>query len=402
VRKDIQSFVNDAALEFKSGGNTLTGGFYYADYDTRDGWALGNQVLLTAEENARRLNLVLGDGRLATRDGFTSGATFLVNAYYTGTDYAFYAVDEFQITPQLRVDAGVRWQKHVVDGRIENLTNNVDTDANPNTLFNNTTTVANGTFRTVAFDESRWSWTAGANFDFTDEIGVFARYSKGRSFPQFDNLRDNLSIIASVDTYEGGLKLSMDWLSLYATVFHNRFRGLASTQIIDNQLIPSVGGAKADGVEIEGALRPFPGFTLSAAGTFLDATYVDFFTAGGTIDNSGNRVQRQPRWRWRVTPAYEMDLGGFTPSVFATLEYLGDRFSDPQNLQLLPHFYQLDAGVSFDVGDRFRVQLTGNNLTDEIGLTEGNPRLIGSQGSGPILARPILGRSFRASVQFTF
>ncbi len=73
------------------------------------------------------------------------------------------------------------------------------------------------------------------------------------------------------------------------------------------------------------------------------------------------------------------------PSVFATLQYTGDRFSDPENNQLLPHFYQLDAGVSVDISKRVKLQVTGNNLTNEIGLTEGNPRIIGSQGSGPIL-----------------
>ena len=59
-------------------------------------------------------------------------------------------------------------------------------------------------------------------------------------------------------------------------------------------------------------------------------------------------------------------------------------------------------GVSVNVGDRFKFQVTGNNLTNEIGLTEGNPRIIGSQGSGPILARPILGRSFRFSAAVSF
>ena len=48
------------------------------------------------------------------------------------------------------------------------------------------------------------------------------------------------------------------------------------------------------------------------------------------------------------------------------------------------------------------VVLTGDNLTDEIGLTEGNPRTLGSQGAGVILARPILGRSFRLSVGYRF
>jgi len=58
--------------------------------------------------------------------------------------------------------------------------------------------------------------------------------------------------------------------------------------------------------------------------------------------------------------------------------------------------------VSVEVGERLTFAVTGNNLTDEIGLTEGNPRIIGGQGSGPILARPILGRSFRFSAAVKF
>ena len=401
VRKEIDSFVNDVALEFTSGSNKLTGGFYFADYNTRDNWALGNQVLLTAEPNARLLNLTLGDGRIATSNGFSSGAGFLVDAYYSGKDYAFYGVDEFQITPELRVDGGVRWQRHVVDATIRTPSGTVDQDGNPNTLYDNASNIL-GPSRTVRYAQSEWSWTAGANYDITSQIGVFARYSRGNSFPQFDNLREGLTIVAQVDTYEGGLKVSLPFANLYATVFHNKFDGLATTQIINNVPTSSIGGAEATGVELEGAVRPFRGFSLTAAGTYLDATYQDFFTGNGTIDNTGNQVQRQPRWTWRVTPAYELEVGSLKPSVFATLQYTGDRFSDPENNQLLPNYYQLDAGVSVNVGDRFKLQVTGNNLTNEIGLTEGNPRIIGSQGSGPILARPILGRSFRFSAAVSF
>jgi outer membrane receptor protein involved in Fe transport len=84
------------------------------------------------------------------------------------------------------------------------------------------------------------------------------------------------------------------------------------------------------------------------------------------------------------------------------VQYTGDRFSDPENNQILPSFYQLDAGVSVTVADRIRLQVTGNNLTDELGLTEQNPRIIGGQGQGVILARPILGRSFRFSAAVEF
>ncbi len=411
VRKKISSFVADTGFEWTAGSNKLTGGFYYANYSSRDSWSLGNQVLLTGTPNARLLNMTLNGGRTATLNGFTSGPGFIVDGQYDGSDYAFYLVDEFQITPELRIDGGARWQRHVVDGTIRTPGGTVNLDGNAATLYDNAVSVFGGP-RLIDYSDSAWSWTAGVNYDVTSQIGVFARYSRGNSFPQFDNLRDasdadianatGLAVTAEVETYEGGLKVSMPWLNLYATLFHNKFDGLATTQLVNNVPLSQIGGAKATGVELEGAIRPFPGFSLSGAATYLDGTYEDFFTGGGTIDNTGNRVQRQPRWAWRVTPAYEIDLNGVRPSVFATLQYTGDRFSDVENNQLLPHFYQLDAGVSVDIADKIKLQVTGNNLTNEIGLTEGNPRIIGSQGSGPILARPILGRSFRFSAAFSF
>ena len=101
-------------------------------------------------------------------------------------------------------------------------------------------------------------------------------------------------------------------------------------------------------------------------------------------------------------PTLKPDFGGVKPTIYATLQYYGDRFSDPENQQLLPSFYQLDAGVSVKVMDRIDLRVTGTNLTNEIGLTEGNPRVIGSQGTGAILARPILGRSFTFSAAYSF
>lgn len=416
VRKKISSFVADTALEWTAGTNKLTGGFFYTSYTSYDAWTLGNQVLLTATPNARLLDLTLtnasGVAQQATLRGFTGGPAFQVRANYAGADAAFYAVDELQITPELRIDGGVRWQRHTVDATLRTpAAGGINLDGNPNTLYDNAITVL-GDPRSFRYRDDAWSWTAGANYDLTSAVGVFARYSRGNSFPQFDNLREasaanianktGLAQTAEVDTYEGGLKVSTRMVNLYATVFHNRFDGLATTNLINNVPVSSNGGAKATGVELEGAVRPFAGFSLAAAGTFLDATYRDFFTGNGAIDNTGNRVQRQPKWMWRVTPAYELPVGSFRPSLFATLQYTGDRFSDPENLQTLPSFYQLDAGVSVDISERLRLQVTGNNLTDEIGLTEGNPRIIGGQGSGPILARPILGRSFRFSAAVTF
>lgn len=402
VRKDIESFVNDLALEYKSGENTLTIGGYYAAYSSQDRWNLGNGQLLTAEPNGRRVDLVLADGRRVTRNGFAQGSFFNVNASYDGKDVALYGVDEYQITPELRIDGGIRWQRHSVDGTLENNTFGVDTDNNPNTLFNNGTAVLNGTFSTIRYRGDEFSWTAGANYDFSRQIGVFVRYSRGHTFPFFDNLRDGNRLTQEVDSYEAGLKLSTDIVSAYATVFLNDFSGLTTTVISSGAPIASVGGARTTGLELEGAVRPFEGLSIGFGGTYLDASYRDFFTNNGATNLTGNQVQRQPKWQWRVSPSYEARFGNSKATLFTTVAYTGNRFSDVQNQQLLPHYYKWDAGIIFDLNDAVQLEATVDNITDEIGLTEGNPRTIGSQGSGAILARPILGRSFRFSVGYKF
>jgi hypothetical protein len=48
--------------------------------------------------------------------------------------------------------------------------------------------------------------------------------------------------------------------------------------------------------------------------------------------------------------------------------------------------------------------VSGENLTDEVGLTEGNPRTdVGAGGIGAVyMARPLFGRSFQASTTVRF
>lgn len=416
VQKDIEAFSNDLALEWKSGNNTFTVGGFYTDYSSKDKWNLGNNVLLTAEPNARILNMTLADGRIVTNRGFTSGSTFNVNADYDGRDTAVYAVDEFQVTDKLRLDAGVRYQHHKVSGTLENNTFGVDVDGNPNTLYDNNVAVLNGTYSTLSFKDHRVSWTAGANYDITSSIGVFARYSRGNSFPFFDNLRDGITVAPKVDTYEGGLKVSTDLVSAYATIFHNKFDGLATTVITNGAPIASVGGAKATGVELEGAIRPVQGLSIGFSGTWLDSKYRHFFTPavdanGNPIvingvpvldDLTGNRVQRQPKWQWRISPSYETDIGPGKATIYTSINYIGDRFSDIRNLQVLPNYLKWDAGLTYDMRNGLNFQVSVDNITNTIGLTEGNIRNLGSQGAGTILARPIVGRSARFSIGYKF
>ena len=81
---------------------------------------------------------------------------------------------------------------------------------------------------------------------------------------------------------------------------------------------------------------------------------------------------------------------------------MGDRFSDTGNTQSLPHYFKIDAGVTFDVNRALTFAVTADNLTDKVGLTEGDPRTLGQAGGLVVNARPILGRSFRFSAAYKF
>ncbi|MDL5452863.1 hypothetical protein, partial [Escherichia coli] len=62
--------------------------------------------------------------------------------------------------------------------------------------------------------------------------------------------------------------------------------------------------------------------------------------------NSGNRVQRQPKLQFRLTPTYRIPLGDNNDAkIYGTYTQVGERFSDVENQQILPKYHTFDAGV---------------------------------------------------------
>lgn len=73
---------------------------------------------------------------------------------------------------------------------------------------------------------------------------------------------------------------------------------------------------------------------------------------------------------------------------------------------MIPDYFLLNAQVRFNVTDAVTIYGYATNLTNEIGLTEGNPRagqfISGEANAQFYLARPELGRTFRAAVLYRF
>jgi outer membrane receptor protein involved in Fe transport len=405
VDKDLRSFTNEARLSRTFGRNTLTLGGYYASYSVDDLWYQGNNALFAFEPNARLINITLNNGAQLTRDGLVSATTSQTRAAWEGRNLAAFLADEWEVTDALRIDAGVRAEQFKANGVVGLTTANVDLDGNPRTLYNNGSTVLNGGTRAVSYKKTKISYTAGANLRFADDYSAFARVNSGYKFPHFDDLRDGSRVVQKIDQYEIGVKTSQRFISAGLTLFYNNFKGQTYTQQVvnpDNSIstVVAIAGSRVYGAELEGVLRPFDAFQLRFNGTLFDGKFKDITSGIGTGVQNDNKVQRQPRFQGRIEPSYTIPIGTTELTIFGAYAHVGKRFSDIQNLQTLPSYDTFDLGATFKA-DPIEFQVTGTNLTNALGLTEGNARIIGTT-SGSVIARSIFGRAYQASLIYRF
>ena len=402
VNKEYQALQDDLRLNLTLGAHDLAVGAYFADYSMDDRWSLGNLLLMDVSDRPNRLTLA----GVTDPNGFTQYSFFNLLANYDATQYAVYASDEWQITDALRVDLGVRYDREDVDASTSNgLT--VDLDGNPATPWDNATALA-GTARTTRSpDFSHTGYSVGFNYEFTSQHAIFGHYTDAAKLPSFDDIRAGSLTEDGVTNIELGYKTSLDQLGLFATLFQTEFDNVFFNDILaDGSQARRSAATRTRGIELEGAWRPVDVLNVSFSITYQEPEYRDFVVRNdvtGVVTNlSGNQIRRIPEIMVRITPTYYFMQG--RGRAYLTYTHIDERFSNDENTIELPSYDKFDAGVIFDVTDTFSLQLSGDNLTDEIGLTEGNPRTdVGAGGVGAIYnARPLFGRSFLGAATFRF
>lgn len=443
----LDEVINDLRVTrtFEVGGQThdVALGVYYARAE-ESFLQQGAAVLVDVRENARLLNLVglNAAGQVVanfTDNGFSRYGSQFDNAEGESTTWAIYAADEWSLTDKLRVDFGARWERIELSGRNErratiNLgqlaTNFADDQAISGT----------GVFDPLDRKFDDWGATLGVNYQIDPDLGVFARYTKGFRLPSLGDFITNPTRTdpraQGIDLAEAGVKISRPWFTAYATAFYTHFdsQSLSETRYdaATNSYISRTefASTKAWGVELEGTVRPTDWFDMSANVTLQEPTYGDFIfnervakvggatgvcplpsdtaTAGPdclrTRDFTDNRIIRSPKVSARFTPGVNLLDGRLRAEV--DLQFYGKRYSDIANTLTIPAYEIVNASVRWNATDQVSVYLYGTNLTNEIGLTEGNPRagqfVSGEVGARYYLARPELGRTFKAAVLYRF
>lgn len=422
----LDEWINDLRLlkRFEVGGQThdLALGLYYAKVDETF-FQIGATALVDVRDNARLLDMVALNGAGQVVANLTEGGISRYGLQFNNADggsdtIALYASDEWRLNDQLRVDLGFRWERIEMSGRNErSATINLNQSPTP---ADDQVISGTGVFDPLDRSFDGWGATIGVNYQIQPNMGVFARYTRGFRLPSLGDFLTNPTRTdprkQGIDLAEAGFKIDQPKFTVYATAFYTAFDSQSFSESrfdpVTNTFVnrTEFTSTTSYGLELESTIRPTEWFDLTVMGTAQDPRFGDFKfneNVGGVLvprDFSNNMQVRAPKVSGRITPGF--NLVGGKLRVEGDLQYFGKRFSDAANTLIIPDYFLLNAQVRYNVTDDLTIYAYGTNLTNEIGLTEGNPRagqfISGETGAKYYLARPELGRAFRAAVLYRF
>jgi len=441
VNTQIENFINDVQIsksfDFLAGTHNITGGLYTSFYSIDQLQGFGTYVHEIAGA-PRNLELTAVDAAgdplgALTQNAFTDYAgSFFQNYAGDGEVIAFYASNEWDVTDRLRLDGGVRYEHVTIEGVTEAEAAFDVSDDNsllrpgdlPTTADD---AVVSGTGEFLSFRDtfSEFAWSFGANYVILEDLAAFARVSDGFRTPDIDDLAtaregggDPEAVpVGDVFQVEGGFKLNVPGVEAFVTGFYSDIEELPFTEPVfdlDGQTIDAAVTQSSStlGLEAEIQTDTYFGFSLNAKATFQDPELDGLEVAGGgiTIDDAifGNRVPRIPTRIVSIRPRYEFNnVAGVSGSIFADIFNVSDRFQDFANGVLLPSYTTLGLGAQFYFENGVEVRVIADNVTNTIGLTEGNVRGdLFAPATGDVttatFGRPIVGRNVRVSLGYRF
>jgi outer membrane receptor protein involved in Fe transport len=422
ITMPMTEMTNDLHLShvFYTGGSKhdFNLGYYYAHFDQNFS-RYSSRVYLDVQNNARLLNIVALDGtgkivHTYSDNGVSQYGYEWADARGEQTTNALYISDEWQITRAFRLDGGLRWENAQTNGVVEQ-----SKTVNLGTYATSQINTGNGLWLGYNHHFDYTTWTLGADYELSPNMGLFGRYTSAARIPGFGTYYTNVNSTAVTQTMqlaEVGYKYARRLYSLYATGFFTRYNNVGFTNTVS-----TVGGSYTQvnafantntlGLELEGSLFPVQWFDVSATATLQHGVYdglVAEAVSGGTLTEkynyNGNKLIRVPQVSVRVVPGF--NLFGTRLRLQAPIEYEGKRYTDVANTQILPAYTKLDLNAQVNITHEVSVFGIIDNVTNSLGLTEGNPRAgeieSAEANSYIFLARPLLGRSFKVSLRYKF
>jgi len=392
-------------------------GYYYAHFNQNFS-RYSSKVYLDVQNNSRLLNIVALDGtgkvvKTFSDNGVSQYGYEWADANGEQTTNALYVSDEWQITPKFRIDGGLRWEYTQTDGVVEQ-----SKTVNLGTYATSQITTGNGVWQGYNHHFDYTTWTLGADYQLSDNMGLFGRYTAAARIPGFATYYTNVSSTAVTQTMqlgEIGFKYATRQYSLYGTGFYTRYNNVGFSNTVSTlngfTQVNAFANTNTFGLELEGSVFPVKWFDVSATATLQHGEYqglVAEAVSGGTLTQkynyNGNKLIRVPQASLRVVPG--INLFNNRIRIQSPIEYEGKRYTDVANSQILPAYTVVSLDAQVNITKEISLFGVIDNLTNSLGLTEGNPRQgeIQSAAAGQyiFLARPLFGRSFKVSLRYKF
>lgn len=219
-----------------------------------------------------------------------------------------------------------------------------------------------------------------------DELMVYGSVARGARGGGFNppavpaNLRTYKG--DSAWTYELGTKFASDdrRVSLAASVFYNDYsdyvglNSILKTGASFTTIDLNTGDVESYGVELEGAFKITPQWTLSGGGSLMRArlTNTDIYTATTGRTLASNRLSFQPDWNFSLNSDYVADVGkgsltfnvnlvGKGSRIPASIRQITPEFVGHPPLTPLSAYVLTNSSLTYRVGD-VEVGLFVNNL----------------------------------------
>jgi iron complex outermembrane receptor protein len=248
--------------------------------------------------------------------------------------------------------------------------------------------------------------SASAQYRFSERVMAYVSWADGFKSGGFNQRYNaappNNAPISfdpeTVETWEIGLKLDpSETLRLNAALFSSDYDDIQMTYRLGVvPLLFNAGIASIDGAEIELDFAPTQNFRLDVSLGFLDAGFDSITppppfgpvtpTATATLDSS---LPFTPERQGHLGVSYAFHLGGgwsLTPR--ADVSYTGSQFFDAGNSVEIAQnddVTLVNAALMLDSNDKWRLMLSGINLTDELYPIAGTSSLTTASGYAEII-----------------
>lgn len=406
---ELASNINlSKSFETGNARHNLTVGAFVARTEARD-YNVQIRYLAEFKNQPRIVNVTYIDSAAATKTATRNGvlaAPGYANRFSASNKTSLYLTDEIAVN-RFNIDFGVRVENQ--SGRVE-----AEKSATANNSQGIPVAWGTGSFNRFNLQASDWAVAAGISYRVTNPLNVYANFSRGYFFPNYNGF--NVAVVGGIPAYPkerpehiiqtelgakfGGKNLTATLAAFYVKL-NDRFN--VSFLNVGGVLTESVAiiSSKSLGLEASWNWTLVKNLRYDGSLTYQTHEYTKY---SATPTNVGKWLERQPQFILNSGLIYNNRK---FDAAF-NINYTGKRFGNASNLvELDPYsISRFDAGYTSNLDNistvRFGVGLF--NLFNVVGVTEGNPRAGDAQtNTGTFfVGRPILLRSFFARATLTF